>query len=107
MTSNAQPFTPANAISEIADFIADPVDAATFPEHRLRWRHDRAASDVGLSALSDDQWIAHFGRFEPLPGSLPQPLALRYHGHSSAFTIPTSATAAVSFSPRCATVAVA
>ena len=23
----------------------------------------------------------HFGRFEPLPGSLPEPLALRYHGH--------------------------
>jgi serine/tyrosine/threonine adenylyltransferase len=22
-----------------------------------------------------------FGRFEPLPGNLPQPLALRYHGH--------------------------
>ena len=27
------------------------------------------------------QWIAHFGRFEPLPGSFAQPLALRYHGH--------------------------
>src|SRR5699024_8296422 len=23
----------------------------------------------------------HFGRFEPLPGSFPEPLALRYHGH--------------------------
>src|SRR5262249_2552031 len=30
---------------------------------------------------TDDQWIAHFGRFEPLPGNLPTPLALRYHGH--------------------------
>src|SRR5690606_20318234 len=36
---------------------------------------------MGLDGLSDVQWIAHFGRFEPLPGSLPQPLALRYHGH--------------------------
>ena len=81
MISNAQPFTPANAISEIADFIADPVDAATFPAHHLRWRHDKAAVEVGLSGLTDDQWIAHFGRFEPLSGSLPQPLALRYHGH--------------------------
>ena len=26
-------------------------------------------------------WIAHFGRFEPLPGSFAEPLALRYHGH--------------------------
>ncbi len=36
---------------------------------------------MGLDHLSDDQWIAHFGKFEPFPGSLPQPLALRYHGH--------------------------
>ena len=81
MISNAQPFTPANAIGEIVDFIADPVAAANFPEHRLRWRHDRAAAEVGLANLTDDEWIAHFGRFEPLPDTLPQPLALRYHGH--------------------------
>ncbi|MGL4541629.1 MAG: protein adenylyltransferase SelO family protein, partial [Polymorphobacter sp.] len=47
----------------------------------LRFRNDRAAADVGLEGLGDDQWCAHFGRFVPLPGSLPQPLALRYHGH--------------------------
>ena len=29
----------------------------------------------------DDEWIDHFGRFEPLPGSFGKPLALRYHGH--------------------------
>jgi serine/tyrosine/threonine adenylyltransferase len=81
MASNAQPFKPANAISEIADFIADPVTAADFPEHKLRWRNDRAATQVGLAGLSDDQWVDHFGRFQPFPGSLPQPLALRYHGH--------------------------
>jgi serine/tyrosine/threonine adenylyltransferase len=81
MASNAQPFKPANAISEIADFIADPVAAADFPEHKLRWRNDRAAAEVGLADLTDEQWIDHFGRFVPLPGSLPQPLALRYHGH--------------------------
>ena len=81
MISNAQPFTPANAIREIADFIADPVQAVAFPEHRLRWRHDGAAAEVGLAHLTDDAWIAHFGTFMPLPGSLPQPQALRYHGH--------------------------
>ncbi len=81
MTSTVQPFTPANAISEIADFIADPVAAADFPEHRLRWRHDGAASEVGLAELTDAQWVDHFGNFTPLPDSLPQPLALRYHGH--------------------------
>lgn len=81
MTSTAQPSKPANAISEIADFIADPVQAAEFPEHRLRWRHNGAATEIGLANLTDEQWIVHFGRFEPLPDTLPQPLALRYHGH--------------------------
>ena len=36
---------------------------------------------VGLAGIADDEWVAHFGRFEPLPGSFPKPLALRYHGH--------------------------
>ncbi|HEX8263249.1 MAG TPA: YdiU family protein, partial [Allosphingosinicella sp.] len=36
---------------------------------------------VGLEALSDEDWTRHFGRFAPLPDNLPQPLALRYHGH--------------------------
>ena len=27
------------------------------------------------------QWVEHFGRFVPLPGSFETPLALRYHGH--------------------------
>jgi uncharacterized protein YdiU (UPF0061 family) len=31
--------------------------------------------------LTVDQVVSHFLRFEPLPGSLSQPLALRYHGH--------------------------
>ena len=31
--------------------------------------------------MSDTDWTRHFGRFEPLAGSLEQPLALRYHGH--------------------------
>ena len=35
---------------------------------------------MGLETLSDAEWIAHFGRFEPLPGQ-PGPIAMRYHGH--------------------------
>lgn len=82
MQPSASPiYRPARAIDEVADFLADPVAAADFPAHRLRWRNDRAAAEVGLDTLSDDAWIDHFGRFVPLPGSLPQPLALRYHGH--------------------------
>lgn len=74
-------YRPARAIEAVADFLADPVRPADFPETRLRWRNDRAAAEIGLDTLSDADWIAHFGRFQPLPGGLPQPLALRYHGH--------------------------
>ena len=59
----------------------DPVAAADFPETRLRFRNDRAAGEIGLDGMSDAEWIERFGRFRPFPGSLPQPLALRYHGH--------------------------
>jgi uncharacterized protein YdiU (UPF0061 family) len=82
-----QPDTQANRmmtdppIMAIADFLADPVEAAAFPRHMLRWRDNHAAADVALDSLSDDAWINHFGRFAPLPRNLPQPLALRYHGH--------------------------
>lgn len=83
MTPATQAFAyhPDPAIQKIADFLGDPVEAAAFPEHRLRWRNDRAAAQVGLSGLEDGAWIDHFGRFVPLEGNLPQPLALRYHGH--------------------------
>jgi len=66
---------------KVADFLADRVEAADFPRTDLRFRNDRAAQEVGLSDLSDEAWVRHFGRFAPLPGNLPQPLALRYHGH--------------------------
>jgi len=72
---------PQPPISGITDFLADPVNPADFPHTILRFRNDRAAASVGLDGLTDDQWIAHFGRFQPLPGNLPEPLALRYHGH--------------------------
>jgi serine/tyrosine/threonine adenylyltransferase len=74
-------YRPDPAISQIADFIADPVAPADFPETKLRFRNDRAAAQIGLAQLSDAEWIAHFGRFTPLQGNLPEPLALRYHGH--------------------------
>ena len=47
----------------------------------VREEYDRAAAQVGLDKLDDAEWIAHFGRFAPLPDTLEQPLALRYHGH--------------------------
>ena len=31
--------------------------------------------------VGEEEWAAHFCRFEPLPNNLSEPLALRYHGH--------------------------
>jgi len=74
-------YAPDPQILSLAPWLGDPVAAADFPDARLRWRNDRWARAVGLSDLDDAGWISHFGRFAPLAGNLPQPLALRYHGH--------------------------
>ena len=77
----AETYRPENAIAELGEAFYDPVEAADFPQTILRFRNQRQAEDVGLGDLGEEEWIRHFGRFEPLPGSLPRPLALRYHGH--------------------------
>lgn len=77
----ASSYRPDPRIATISGWIGDPVPAAGFPRHDLRFRNQRWAQAVGLAELDDAAWIAHFGQFEPLPGNLPQPLALRYHGH--------------------------
>jgi len=83
MRAEPQPadYRPDTKINEIAQFLADPVEAAQFPAHQLRFRNTRWDKAVGLGELSDTEWIAHFGKFESLPDNLPKPLALRYHGH--------------------------
>jgi uncharacterized protein YdiU (UPF0061 family) len=83
MAQRPQPgsYRPETAILQLGDAFYDPVEAADFPQTILRFRNDRWAPAVGLEALSDDEWLDQFGRFRPLPDNLPQPLALRYHGH--------------------------
>ena len=81
MPFDPQAYRPETALLDLGDAFFDAVEAARFPETRLRFRNDRAAEEVGMAALTDDEWTAHFGRFQPLPGAQPQPLALRYHGH--------------------------
>ena len=66
---------------KLAAKFADPVTPANFPKQVLRWRNQRWAQAVGLGGLSDTDWLEHFAGFRPLPGNLPQPLAMRYHGH--------------------------
>ena len=81
MAPSPQAYRPEARILDLGPAFYDPVNAADFPETILRFRNDSAAAQVGLDTLTDEEWLAHFGRFQPLPGSLEQPLALRYHGH--------------------------
>ena len=76
-----QAYRPETAILSLGEAFYDPVAAADFPHTIPRFRNQRAAEAVGLGGLSDAEWLAHFGRFTPLEGSLIEPLALRYHGH--------------------------
>ncbi len=75
------PYRPDPQIASLGEKIGDPVRAAHFPETKLRFRNDRWAATVGLDGYDDAAWIRHFGHFEPLPDNMPEPLALRYHGH--------------------------
>ncbi|MBP7649559.1 MAG: YdiU family protein [Phenylobacterium sp.] len=74
-------YRPDPRLPDLGPEFADPVAAADFPQVLLRFRNDRAAATVGLDTLTDPEWVAHFGRFQPLPGNLETPLAQRYHGH--------------------------
>lgn len=75
------PYRPDPKIASLGAKIGDAVKSADFPETILRFRNDRWAATIGLDSLSDANWARHFGRFEPLPDNMPEPLALRYHGH--------------------------
>ena len=76
--ASRQPYRPDPRILELGPDFYDSVDPAQFPKAVPRFLNQRWADAVGLGEVD---WEAHFHRFEPLPGNLPQPLALRYHGH--------------------------
>jgi serine/tyrosine/threonine adenylyltransferase len=63
---------------ELGPAFYDPVEPARFPQAIPRFLNRQWAERVGLAEVD---WEAHFHRFQPLPQNLPQPLALRYHGH--------------------------
>ena len=81
MPHSPQAYRPRTALLDLGPDFWDPVAAANFPQTMLRYRNDRAAASIGLAGLDEAEWLGHFGRFQPLPDTLPQPLALRYHGH--------------------------
>src|SRR5262245_43775655 len=74
-------YRPDPQFANLGPEFADPVAAAGFPQHILRRRNQTWAARVGLDQLTDVEWEAHFARFEPLPGNMMKPLAMRYHGH--------------------------
>ncbi|MGE5600863.1 MAG: protein adenylyltransferase SelO family protein [Pseudomonadota bacterium] len=76
----AQSYRPEPGILGLGDAYYDAVEPARFPRCIPRFLNRRWADRIGLE-LTDEQWAAHFCRFEPLPENLNQPLALRYHGH--------------------------
>ena len=76
--ASRQPYRADPRILELGEDFYDVVEPARFPKAIPRFLNRRWAEKVGLE---DVDWEAHFDRFEPLPDNLPNPLALRYHGH--------------------------
>ena len=74
-------FRPSTAHAALGEVFFDVVAPADFPQAVLRHRDHRWAARIGLDTLTDAEWDAVMGRFQPIPGSHPHPLALRYHGH--------------------------
>jgi uncharacterized protein YdiU (UPF0061 family) len=74
-------YRPDPKILDLGPGFYDLVEPARFPKAIPRFLNRRWAERVGLGDLDDAAWQAHFSRFEPLPGNLMAPLALRYHGH--------------------------
>ncbi len=73
-------FSPSSAILELGDGFYDPVESAEFNPVAVRYFDDQLSESLGME-LTQDRVFTHFLDFKPLPNSLPQPLALRYHGH--------------------------
>lgn len=68
-------------IYELGENFYDPVNAANFPEAKLRFKNSSAINLLGLSDLDENHFKKHFWQFLPLPNNISHPLALRYHGH--------------------------
>ncbi len=68
------------ALELLGDDYYDPVQAAEFPTHILRFRNDDLLVKLGLDPqmVSDEDFIEAFGKFQNAPRPF---LALRYHGY--------------------------
>ncbi len=98
-------FRPETTHLALGDAFFDVVKPADFSADHSPLPERPVGEHVGLRNLSDAEWIAHFGRFRPLPGSLPEPLALRYHGHQFRSYNRISVTGAASSMRKCGMIA--
>lgn len=74
-------YQPAPAFIALADAFADAAEPAHFRMSVLRFRNTRWDERVGLGQLTDENWLGHFAKFDPLADNIETPLAMRYHGH--------------------------
>ena len=51
-------FCPETTHQQLGSGFFRPVEAATFPQHQIRYCNYEAAASVGLEHLDDDSWIA-------------------------------------------------
>ncbi|MGB0382028.1 MAG: protein adenylyltransferase SelO family protein [Alphaproteobacteria bacterium] len=58
-----------------------PVSPASFQKVALRFVNEPLLPSLGIHAANEAWLDKHFLAFDPIPGSLSQPLALAYHGH--------------------------
>lgn len=69
---------PATTLLQLGPDFYDPVEPARFPRLELRYYHPALCDRLGWGAADLRRYV---GEFQPVPGSLPGPLAMRYHGH--------------------------
>ena len=74
------PYEP--AFEHLGEDYADPVAAAEFPQHLLRFRNDDLLPQIGLepAIVSDEDFLEAFGQFRDRQPPRPL-LAMRYHGY--------------------------
>lgn len=77
----AESFIPRTDYSMLAPGFSDSVKPASFPKLQLRFWNQRWAQRLGLGDLTAAEREHHFAKFVSLPGTHPEPLAMRYHGH--------------------------
>lgn len=68
-------------ILDLGDEFFVPVVGGPFTDPVLRYRNQKQALFLGLDKMTDTEWIHHFGNFHPIANNLPEPLAMKYHGH--------------------------